>query len=200
MGDLRINKNKAIDILVKRIADLDAYDVDEKVWCSRTSQDLQTIFSGMGAIKRSHEVEALKYATAGTWKNTGKGYLNSYIDYINDHIPDSVVVELRNFEKEFMQQQQIAVDLNIKLKRSEAEAFKLDQQLKEKTGEISVLEKQIISLQNNIFQTENINALKLWNLFFNLPGKLQLSFVAFLVLVGTGGYYLGKIFELIVKK
>ncbi len=182
MSGLNISKTKAIEILNQRLSDLNKYDIEDKVWCSRTSQDIKIIFNGMDGVTRSHEIEKLTYAITGTWKNTAKGYINSYIDFINDHyqteipiIQDNNSLILVQTKQHLTEQIQQNANLLTQLNQAKNQINQFNKLIDDYINTDKAKGKEIERLNESIWQIEGVNLKRLWQVFSNLKLKEQIA-------------------------
>ncbi|HVW14037.1 MAG TPA: hypothetical protein VHB54_09450 [Mucilaginibacter sp.] len=204
--NILVAKSKALQMLTDRLSELNAINPDNyKGWKSRTNAEIKSIFAA--SDDRHYEFSRIVFDLVGMrnvevffkGQNEASQLLKSYISFIKDNIAEAVVEKPRDYELEFKRQEAISHELKQQISRYENHMRRADASLQSCDNEIATLKSRIEQLENNIFQTENINALRLWTLAVNLPGKLQLSLIAFLIIVGTAGYYIGSILKPILK-
>lgn len=194
MGELKIAKNKAIEILQQRIDDLGGWPTpNEHGWISRTAQDVNEIFVGIPGIKRVHEIESLKYAPNGEWSKRGKAYLLSYIAFIKDYVTDEVAQRtnsIKTYQKEYLAlltKYNALSEKHVDLEKSYFEAADL-------VGSQSQI---IEELESSMLQLNNFSLKKLKQIIGSLPwgdlGKLW-ALIVFIFLAGvTIGIALNKL-------
>ncbi|HJP62584.1 MAG TPA: hypothetical protein VJ844_04040, partial [Mucilaginibacter sp.] len=185
-----ISKDAAIRRLSDRYNELRSIRYHQfEAWRSRAVADIHDIFPVLD--HRYNELSSLFFPTQDVGDffqkshTTALGLLSGYIGYIRDNIPNpQPPAPPRQYEIELKQQQEINFSLQNKIKQLEPLLGQLSQALATK-------DKEIEQLKANIFQTENINAIRLWRLLINLPGSVQITLGTALFTLLSIGFALG---------
>nr|WP_294949886.1 hypothetical protein [uncultured Mucilaginibacter sp.] len=208
--EIKIPKDKAIEILETCRNKIDTIDFNQVAWKIETSAHLRQIFIDGS---RTEDIQNLTFSSLfdelntpsflSLKRSTAVKLIQSYIDLIKTYVGDTdhsaILIKSHEAEIEKLLQQlnnvkdtnssAIVEVQNLKTKISQYE--KLDNEQKFK---IEGLKGKIAELNSHVFQTENINAKKLWKLWFNLPGTLQISTFTFIATVFAAGVFIGFLF------
>jgi len=174
MTKILITKEKAIKLLNDRIADLYKMGFDHVAWKSRTVYDIAEIFGDYSKqyLDASHVYFSVAYpGTHDQTKNTLKQLLQSFIDFINDHIADPPNPDAQRsvwgieYQRMIRETAETEKDNKALIKK----VSELDFSIGKKNEELAAKNSEIQRLKDNVFQTENITLIKLWRFFIHLP-------------------------------
>ncbi|WAC03506.1 hypothetical protein N7U66_08495 [Lacinutrix neustonica] len=192
---LKVRKEKAIEILEKRKKEIDEPGFDPKVWKHKTEDNLKEIFGGLDfkwtqidGINFNSSFTDLSASVLATGKLQARKYLNSYIEQIIEftEIQDSIVEENeRYFEQE-----------NKTLKSQMMDVVSSSNTILEDRNEllsdINAKSVEIKSLKENTVQLNKITLNKLLGLIKNLPiGQTIGLFTTLFGIIGFS-FWLGK--------
>lgn len=148
---LQIDKIEAINLLRERIADLNSYEFDHKVWKDRTILDVKQIFGQLSeqwlqvrGLQFDTFVELKKAQVLKEGKETARKLLNSYIDYIEKHseiAERKKIIEEDTYRKmynELLKDWNKFVPLYEELIREHGETIDYNQSLEDKIQELEI--------------------------------------------------------------
>jgi len=208
--NLKIPDNKAIEILTKRIRELNDFDFQAKVWKDKTINDLHEIYSvgdtkwlQVSGLNFDTFIVSEKVKTLQQGKLQAKQLLESYIEQINELSKirkEKSIIEEDNFEKKYSdlldEWNKVVPDYNELLKEKE----KLLELTEFKEQEKEDLKKEINRLEENTVQLSNISLAKLFKLIFNLPIGQIITFFAIIIGIIGGSFKLGMLYSDSVSK
>ncbi|SDP22408.1 hypothetical protein SAMN05428975_0767 [Mucilaginibacter sp. OK268] len=189
MAGIEIPKQKAIKLLNDCIFDLDN-SFDEKVWKSKTEHEVKAIF---GVLDMRHlEISQLRFGSIvgvssidqiNRSKETAKKLVQSYISFIEEHIPDPVQAAIaqptwetkyNKLQTQYAQIQNSNSQLAEKVKANNLTIAQLQTDLAEKDAEIQ-------RLKDSVFQLDELTIKKLFGIFTHLPIGTGVAVIAFLL-------------------
>jgi len=208
--NLKIPDNKAIEILSKRIRELNDFDFQAKVWKDKTINDLHEIFSvgdtkwlQVSGLTFDTYIESEKYKLLQQGKLQAKQLLESYIEQIIELSKirkEKAIIEEDNYKKKYSdllgEWNKIVPDYNELLKEKD----KLLETIEFKEQEKQEQKKEINSLIENTVQLSNISLSKLFKLLFNLPIGQIITFFAIIIAIVGGSFKLGMLYSDSVSK
>jgi hypothetical protein len=192
--ELKIPKDKAIEILKKRKGEIDLIGFEPKVWKHTTEDNLKEIFGGLdfkwtqiSDISFSSPYSEISSSVFDKGKLQAKKYLDSYIEQISEftEIQNSLVKEKERFfeqENKNLKSRLIEVVTNSNKKLEDCNELLFD---------INAKNIEIKTLKENTVQLNEITLNKLLGLIKNLPIRQAIGL--FTVLFGIIGfsYWLG---------
>ncbi|MEX2565670.1 MAG: hypothetical protein WD431_06995 [Cyclobacteriaceae bacterium] len=203
--NLKIPNNKAIDILRKRIAELESFNFQPNVWRVKTENDLKEIFP-LGDSKAS-QVSMIYFTTSNEskraqfmrdGKSQARQLLESYIEQIQEY---SKIQQ----EKEALQENKISKKYADLLEKWNDLVHEHTSLLKEKNQSYEIIERKAIEISNrdseiyhlkkNTVQVGNISLLKLLKLVFSLPVGQVVAFFLTIIGILTGFFKLGEMYS-----
>lgn len=208
--NLLIPENKAIEILSKRILELNDINFQAKVWKDKTINDLHEIYSvgdtkwlQVSQLDFDTFIESEKFKVLETGKLQAKQLLESYIEQINEYTiirKERVVIEEDNYKKKYSELlnewNKLVPDYNKLLKEKEILLEKNEFKEQEKKEQ----KKEINRLIENTVQLSNISLSKLFKFIFNLPFGQIITFFAIIFAVIGGSFKLGILYSDSVSK
>lgn len=200
---IQIPKDEAIKILKDRLSDISNFDFNAKVWKDRTILDLKQIFGVLGdqwlqisSIHFDTIVDSQKAQKLREGKETAKGLLSSYINYIEEYSKIEAqrsLIKDKGFEDKYYS---LLKEYNERgdelLKSLKDQGNLLDE------NETLTLENQ--SLKDNTLQLDNVSLGRLWKGIQNLPTKQIWTLVTIVAGIIVASYTLGQQFEKISTK
>ena len=208
--NLLIPANKAIEILSKRIRELNDFNFQAKVWKDKTVNDLHEIYAigdtkwlQVSQLNFDTFIESEKSKVLETGKLQAKQLLESYIEQINELSKirkEKVIIEEDNFKNKYSkllnEWNKLVPDYNELLKEKNT----LLENIEFKEQEKQEYKKEINRLTENTVQLSNISLSKLFKLIFNLPIGQIITFFAIIVAVIGGSFKLGLLYSDSVSK
>ena len=208
--NLKIPDNKAIEILSKRIRELNDFDFQAKVWKDKTVNDLHEIFSvgdtkwlQVSGLTFDTYIESEKFKLLQQGKLQAKQLLESYIEQITELSKirkEQTIIEEDNYKKKYSdllrEWNKIVPDYNELLKEKD----KLLETIEFKEQEKQEQKNEINSLVENTVQLSNISLSKLFKLIFNLPIGQIIAFFAIIIAIVGGSFKLGMLYSDSVSK
>lgn len=202
---LNLSADQAVKILEDRIAEIEVYGFDSKVWKARTVLDLREIFpiGSMQWLEVSHitfetYIDSSKAKVMREGKQTAKKLLNSYIEFIKDY---SKVTEVKKVitEKSYEQQyselltkwNSLVPEYNQLLENNESQLDINNGYLQE----IEVRNKEIDRIKKETIQIDNVSFKKLFQAFFNLPAGQLFGLIASILIILGVAFTIGTIVE-----
>lgn len=202
---LKIPKNKAIQILRQRIAELSEYNFNPKAWKDKTENDLREIFPigsmqwlQISTIQFDTFITSDKQRVLKEGKDTGQRLLNSYIDFIENY---SEIAEQRqlitqnNYQDKY---NKLLSEWN-KLVPQWNELLKKHQEVlaegEAKNEQIENLNNEIIQIKNNTVQFENISVGKVVKAIKNLPVGQLIAVIGFIIAMLISSFKLGVMYQ-----
>jgi regulator of replication initiation timing len=200
---IQLPKDETIKILKDRLSDINSFDFNTKVWKDRTILDLKQIFGVLSdqwlqisAIHFDTIIDSQKAQKLREGKETAKGLLKAYINYIEEYSKIEAqrsVINEKRFEDKFYSL----------LKEHNEQGGNLLKSLKDQgdlldENETLTLENQ--SLRDNTLQLDNVSLGKLWTGIQNLPTKQIWTLVTIGVGIIAASFTLGQQFERISTK
>jgi hypothetical protein len=203
--NLKIPKNKAIQILRQRIAELSEYNFNPKAWKDKTENDLREIFPvgsmqwlQISTIQFDTFVTSDKQRVLQEGKDTGQRLLNSYIDFIENY---SEIAEQRQlitennyqdkYNKLLSEWNELVPQWNELLKKHQA----ILAEGEAKKEQIENLNSEIVQIKSNTFQFDNISVGKVLKAIKNLPVGQLIAVIGFLIAIIVGSFKLGLMYQ-----
>ena len=191
---LKIPKDKAIEILEKRKSEIDQYGFEPKVWKHTTEDNLKEIFGGLdfkwsqiSSISFSSPFSDSSGIAMSNGKNQARKYLDSYIEQIKEFtdIQNNLIEENEKFfvkENKNLKNQltEVLTNANIILNDNN-----------EILTELNAKNAEIKSLKENTVQLNEITLNKLFGLIKNLPIGQTIGLITTLFAVIGFSYWLG---------
>lgn len=202
---LNIPKEKAIQILRQRIAELSSYDFNAEAWKAKTVNDVTEMFP-LGSSKWI-QVSSIKFETyitrekaeqLRTGKETGRKLLESYIEFIENY---TEVAEKKpaaadsNYQQKYtgllQEWNQLATKWNTLVKEHDA----MSDDVAAKENQIDALKQEVEQVKRDTIRHDNITIGKVLNAIKNLPvGKLIAIITVFAGLI-IGAFKLGQLYQ-----
>jgi len=208
--NLLIPENKAIEILSKRIRELDNFDFQAKVWKDKTINDLHEIYSvgdtkwlQVSQLKFDTYIESEKFEILEKGKLQAKQLIDSYIEQIIEYSKirkEKTIIEEDNYKKKYndllVEWNKTVPDYNELLKEKDGLLETIEFKEREKTEQ----KNEINRLIENTVQLSNISLSKLFKLLFNLPIGQIITFFAIIIAIIGGSYKLGMLYSDSISK
>lgn len=202
---LQIPENKAIEILSKRIRELNDFNFQAQVWKDKTINDLNEIFSigdtkwlQVSHINFETFIESEKSKVLAQGKSQAQQLLESYIEQITEFSKirkERTIIEEDNYKKKYSELlnewNKLVPDYNQLLKEKDIFLEKVEFVEQEKEE----LKKEINRLVENTVQLSNISLTKLFKLIFNLPIGQIITFFAIIITVISGTFKFGMLYS-----
>lgn len=203
--NLKIPNNKAIEILRKRIGELESYDFQPKVWKDKTQNDLKEIFPlgdtkwlQVSGIDFTTFISSEKEQVMRDGKVQARQLLESYIEQIQEYSKiqeEREIIEEDNYQKKYSdllkEWNELVPSHNSLLKDKE----QLHEIIDAKDGEIENRETEIDRLKKNTVQLDNISLIRLFKLISNLPIGQIIGLIIAVIGIVTGSFKLGEIYS-----
>jgi len=202
---LLIDKNKAIQILKDRIADIDKFNFNPESWKERTVLDLKEIFP-VGSTQYI-KIEFLSFDTyvvsekakvLSEAKKTAKELLTSYIEFIDEYskvAQEKKVIKEKDFEAKYYEilkeRNELVKDWNNLIKNHEEQIetnSEIQKQLENKG-------QQLKKIKDETIQIRNVSFSKLMKAFFSLPVWQIISTISIIIAIVVGSFTLGKTYQ-----
>lgn len=203
--NLKIPKNKAIQILRQRINDLTEYNFNPKAWKDKTENDLREIFPigsmqwlQISSIQFDTFVTSDKQKVLQEGKDTGKRLLDSYIDFIENYSEIAEQKQLitesnyqEKYKKLLSEWNDLVPQWNELLKNHQATLAEGEA----KKEQIENLNTEIVQIKNNTVQFDNISVGKVLKAIKNLPVGQLIAVIGFLIAIIIGSFKLGLMYQ-----
>jgi hypothetical protein len=203
--NLKIPKDKAIQILRQRIAELSEHSFTPKAWKDKTENDLKEIFPlgstqwlQISTIQFDTYITSDKQRVLQEGKDTGRRLLNSYIEFIENY---SEIAEQRQAIKESNYQDkynkllgkwnELAPQWNELLEKHQSVLG--ENNAKDET--IEGLQNEIVQITKNTVQFDNISVGKVFKAIKNLPIGQLIAVIGFLITIIAGSFKLGLMYQ-----
>lgn len=203
--NLKIPKDKAIQILRQRIAELSEYNFNPKAWKDKTENDLREIFPigsmqwlQISTIQFDTFITSDKQRVLQEGKDTGRRLVNSYIDFIENY---SEIAEQRqlitenNYQEKYnkllSEWNDLVPQWNDLLKKHQTTLAESES----KNEQIENLNTGIIQIKNNTVQFDNISVGKVLKAIKNLPVGQLIAVIGFLIAMIVGSFKLGLMYQ-----
>lgn len=203
--NLKIPKEKAINILEARLSEIDDYNFNSTAWKNKTENDLREIFPlgstqwlQISSIKFDTYISSEKQKILNEGKNTARQLVQSYIDFINQY---SELNEERQIIKDNDLEQKydsllndwngLVPDYNKLLKDLDHQQTKNESLV----IEIDNRDSEINRIKNETIQLDNVSFSKLLKAFFNLKFLQIISFFSVTIAIIAGAFKLGSIYQ-----
>lgn len=186
---LKIPKDKAIEILEKRKSEIDSNTFEPKVWQHTTEDNLKDIFGGLdfkwtqiSQITFDTHWPDFKVDVLAKGKTQAKKYIDSYIEQINEftEIQNSIVED----NERYFEQENKALKLQMMEAISNANVILEDRN--KILSDLNSKNNEIKSFRENTVQLNDITLNKLIGLIKNLPIKQTIAL--FTILFGIIGF------------
>lgn len=203
--NLKIPKEKAINILEDRLSEIDNFNFNSSAWKNKTENDLREIFPlgstqwlQISNIKFDTYISSEKQKVLNEGKNTARQLVQSYIDFINQYSEineERQIIRDNNLEEKYNSLlndwNKLAPDYNKLLKD-------LDNQLTKNeslVNEIDNRDSEINRIKNETIQLDNVSFAKLFKAFTNLKFLQIISFFSIVIAIIVGAFKLGSIYQ-----
>ncbi|WP_396198489.1 hypothetical protein [Flavobacterium sp.] len=192
--ELKIPKDKAIEILEKRKSEIDIIGFEPRVWKHTTEDNLKEIFGGLdfkwsqiNSISFSSPYSEVSSSVFERGKIQAKKYLDSYIEQINEFT--EIQKSLDEEKERFFEQEN--KNLKTQLMEVISSSNKKLGERNELLSEINAKNIEIKKLKENTVQLTEITLNKLFGLIKNLPiGQAIGLFSALFGIIGFS-YWIG---------
>lgn len=202
---LKIPKNKAIQILRQRIAELSEYNFNSKAWKDKTENDLREIFPigsmqwlQISTIQFDTFITSDKQRVLQEGKDTGQRLLNSYIDFIENYseiAEQKQLITESNYQEKYnkllSEWNDLVPQWNDLLKRHQTTLAEGEA----KTEQIENLNTEIVQIKNNTVQFDNISVGKVLKAIQNLPVGQLIAVIGFFIAIIIGSFKLGLMYQ-----
>jgi len=203
--NLKIPKNKAIQILRQRIAELSEYNFNPKAWKDKTENDLREIFPigsmqwlQISTIQFDTFITSDKQRVLQEGKDTGQRLLSSYIDFIENYseiAEQKQLITENNYQDKYnkllSEWNELVPQWNELLKKHQAVLAEGEA----KNEQIENLNNEIVQIKNNTVQFDNISVGKVLKAIKNLPVGQLIAVIGFLVAIIVGSFKLGLMYQ-----
>jgi hypothetical protein len=208
--NLLIPENKAIEILSKRIIELNDFNFQAKVWKDKVINDLKEIYPlgdtrwlQISGLHFETFIQSEKHSVLQKAKIQAKQLIESYIEQIREYskirAEKQIIVE-DNYQKKYSDLlndwNKLVPDYNALLKEKDGLLKKIEfveEEKKEKQNEIN-------GLIDNTVQLSNITLTKLFKLLFNLTIGQIVAFFAIIIAIIGGTFKLGMLYSDSISK
>jgi len=202
---LLIPKERAIQILQDRIADLHAHEFNAEAWRERTVLDLKEIFP-LGStqyikiqfLRFDTFITADKYKVMLEAQKTAEEILKSYIEFINEYskvAEEKKVIVEKDYEAKYYEllkeRNGVVTEYNELLKNYEEQLDMSSELLDEKEELVN----QMSTIRKNTIQLDNVSFTKLCKAFFNLPFWQIIATISVIATIIIGIFKLGNIYQ-----
>lgn len=203
--NLKIPKEKAVQILRQRISELSEYKFNPKAWKDKTENDLREIFPlgspqwlQISTIQFTTFIKNDSQRVLQLGKDTAQQLLNSYIDFIENY---SEITEQRQVIKETNYQDKynkllgqwndLVPKWNDLLEKQQI----LLGESNAKNEETKILENEITQIKKNTIQFDNISVGKVLKAIKNLPFGQLIAVISILIAIIVGSFKLGLMYQ-----
>lgn len=203
--NLKIPKDKAIEILKRRIIELSDMDFNAKAWKDKTVNDLREIFPigsmqwlQISNIRFDTYITSDKHKVLQEAKDICRRLLNSYIEFIENY---STVAEKKemilenNYQKKYntllTAWNELIPQWNDLLEKHRS-VLAISEA---KDEQIDTLKNEMVQIKENTIQFDNISLSKVLKAIKNLPVKQLLAVIAFFITIIVGSFKLGLLYQ-----
>ncbi|WP_010665437.1 hypothetical protein [Marinilabilia salmonicolor] len=208
--NLLIPEDKAIEVLSKRITELNDFNFQAKVWKDKVINDLKEIYPlgdtrwlQISGLHFETVIQSEKYSVLQKAKLQAKQLIESYIEQIREYSKireeKQIIVE-NNYHQKYSELlndwNKLVPDYNALLKEKDGLLKRIEfaeEEKREKQNEIN-------GLIENTVQLSNISFSKLFKLLFNLPIGQIVAFFAIIIAIIGGAFKLGMLYSDSISK